>query len=85
MRVVSREKLQMKLSEDFGIETLIHYPVPPGRQKAYSLPQLRKFEVAEMLAEQVLSLPIGPHLNEEMADMALKGLIKSLENPAANI
>lgn len=47
-----------------GVETLIHYPVPPHRQDAYRAVQLPQgsLPVAERLAQQVLSLPMGPHL-----------------------
>jgi dTDP-4-amino-4,6-dideoxygalactose transaminase len=46
------------------IETLIHYPVPPHLQGAYSGSGYAAgdFPIAERLAKEVLSLPIGPHL-----------------------
>lgn len=59
-----RDALAAFLKEK-GVETLIHYPVPPHLQAAYSdlsLPKGR-FPVAECLSEQVLSLPIGPQLS----------------------
>lgn len=58
-----RDLLQQKLAEA-GIGSLIHYPVPPHLQKAYG--QLGyspgDFPIAERLASEVLSLPMGPHL-----------------------
>lgn len=50
---------------DTGIETLIHYPVPPHLSVAYRQAGLKEgdFPVAERLAKTVLSLPIGPHLD----------------------
>lgn len=59
----SRDQLQQELN-DVGIGTLIHYPIPPHRQQAYSQFGwgLGKFPLAERMANQVLSLPIGPHL-----------------------
>lgn len=44
-----------------GISTLIHYPTPPHLQEAYRLAV--SLPVAERLASQVISLPIGPHLS----------------------
>jgi dTDP-4-amino-4,6-dideoxygalactose transaminase len=48
-----------------GVSTLIHYPIPPHLQKAYG--DLNKgsgsFPLAELMANELLSLPIGPHLN----------------------
>lgn len=58
-----RDALQQALT-NAGVGTLIHYPIPPHRQQAYaqagwgqgSLP------LAERMANELLSLPIGPHL-----------------------
>jgi dTDP-4-amino-4,6-dideoxygalactose transaminase len=48
-----------------GIATLIHYPIPPHLQQAYEKSGYadRRFPIAERLANQVLSLPIGPQLD----------------------
>jgi dTDP-4-amino-4,6-dideoxygalactose transaminase len=58
-----RDKLQQRLSEA-GIGTLIHYPVSPHLSDAYAEAGFRRgdFPVTEELADTVLSLPIGPHL-----------------------
>jgi dTDP-4-amino-4,6-dideoxygalactose transaminase len=62
IRSLGRSQLISSL-EKRGIETLIHYPIPPHRQEAYAdgsraiPPQV----VAERLADQVLSLPMHPH------------------------
>jgi dTDP-3-amino-3,4,6-trideoxy-alpha-D-glucose transaminase len=52
--------------ERHGIPTLIHYPRPPHLQDAYrELGHSRgAFPIAEQLADEVLSLPIGTHLDE---------------------
>lgn len=61
-----REALQSRLSSA-GIQTLIHYPVPPHLQKAYQSLGINagSLPVAERLANEVLSLPMGPHLSAE--------------------
>lgn len=46
-----------------GIETLIHYPTPPHKQGAYATGAA--LPIAEQLAREVLSLPIGPHMTDE--------------------
>ncbi len=64
----SRDSLQKRLGDE-GIGTMIHYPVPPHLQPAYSdlgLPP-RSLPVAELLSMNVLSLPIGPHMTAEDA------------------
>jgi dTDP-4-amino-4,6-dideoxygalactose transaminase len=48
-----------------GIETLIHYPTPPHRQRAYREFADNDLPIADRLARRVLSLPIGPHLSSD--------------------
>lgn len=63
IRSKNRTKLQQQLSAaDIG--TVIHYPIPPHLQAAYSELGFGKgaFPLAEVIHEEVLSLPIGPHL-----------------------
>jgi dTDP-4-amino-4,6-dideoxygalactose transaminase len=69
IRSPERAALQEHLKRA-GIETLIHYPVPPHLTKAFASSKLRKgsFPVAERLAGEVLSLPFGPHLTEAEVD-----------------
>jgi dTDP-4-amino-4,6-dideoxygalactose transaminase len=63
IRTPRRDVLQSAL-ESRGIATMIHYPLPPYRQKAYAELGLPKgaFPIADQLADEVLSLPMGPHL-----------------------
>ena len=72
-----RDEMQKHLA-DAGIETLIHYPIPPHLQKAYAGMGLSResFPIAERLAQQVLSLPIGPHLSEFDAGQVSERLIE---------
>lgn len=58
-----RDALQAQLTES-GIGTLIHYPIPPHMQEAYSGLgfQPDAFPVARRFAAEVLSLPMGPQL-----------------------
>ena len=57
-----------KILDKNGIKTQIHYPIPPHLQKAYSSLTYKKgdFPIAEKLADEVLSLPMGMHLTEDM-------------------
>jgi dTDP-4-amino-4,6-dideoxygalactose transaminase len=68
----ARDALQAALAAD-GIETLIHYPVPPHLQPAYADLGLRpgSLPVTERLATEILSLPIGPHLAAVDADRVI--------------
>jgi dTDP-4-amino-4,6-dideoxygalactose transaminase len=63
-----RDALQERLAEA-GIDTIIHYPIPPHLSKAYAAEfRDRRLPVAERLAGEVISLPIGPHLPLEDAE-----------------
>jgi dTDP-4-amino-4,6-dideoxygalactose transaminase len=66
IRTKERDKLQAFLAEN-GVGTLIHYPVPPHLQQAYSHFNYKRgaFPISEELAETCLSLPMYPGLNEE--------------------
>ncbi len=61
VRVEDRANFQSYLTEK-GIQTVIHYPIPPHKQKAYSELNQLSFPLTEKIHEQVLSLPISPVL-----------------------
>jgi dTDP-4-amino-4,6-dideoxygalactose transaminase len=63
VRTTTRDALQQRLAEA-GIDTLIHYPIPPHMQRAYASLGLQPeaLPVARRLANEILSLPIGPHV-----------------------
>ncbi len=65
IRTKFRDKLKIYL-ESIGIETMIHYPIPPHLQKAYEFLRFKKsdFPIAEEISNTVLSLPIYPGLKE---------------------
>lgn len=63
IRTTAREKLQNYLTEN-GMHTLIHYPIPPHKQKAYKELNHLTFPVTEKIHEEVLSLPISPVMDE---------------------
>ena len=63
VRVQNREELQKQLAEA-GIGTMIHYPISPHLQKAYAeLGYVKgRFPIAEIIHDEVLSLPMGPSM-----------------------
>lgn len=69
IRTSERDELQARLSSA-GIGTLIHYPIPPHLQQAYSGAGHSQdaFPIANRLANEVLSLPIGPQLDRSSVD-----------------
>jgi dTDP-4-amino-4,6-dideoxygalactose transaminase len=54
-----REELQSYL-QLHGIQTLIHYPIPPNKQKAYDELASEHYAITERLHQTVLSLPLSP-------------------------
>ena len=64
IRVKNRDHFQEYLLKQ-NIETIIHYPVPPHKQEAYKSLKLhkRQLPICEKLADEVISIPIGPHLS----------------------
>lgn len=61
IRTAQRDHLQARLAKQRGIETHVHYPVPPHLEPAYADLGYGPgaFPIAEELAREVLSLPIG--------------------------
>jgi dTDP-4-amino-4,6-dideoxygalactose transaminase len=66
VRTEKRDALMNYLSEH-EVGTLIHYPIPPHLQKAYSNLEFSKgdFPIAEEIADTCLSLPIWPGMSED--------------------
>ena len=63
-----RDELQEYLKQN-GIQTLIHYPIPPHQQECYAneqwnIPQL-SLPITEQIHNEELSLPIGPCMTKE--------------------
>lgn len=68
IRTSRRDELQKFLASE-GIGTRIHYPHAIHLQKAYAEMQKKPgdFPITERICNEVLSLPMGPHLSEEEA------------------
>lgn len=60
----SRDRLQQYL-KDNGIETMIHYPIPPHQQQAYKEWNERHYPITEFIHQQELSLPCNPAMTDE--------------------
>ncbi|MDF9755715.1 MULTISPECIES: DegT/DnrJ/EryC1/StrS family aminotransferase [Pseudomonas] len=63
VRTAQREALQQHLNEQ-GVQTLIHYPIPPHQQQAYADWRGDSYPVSEQLHQEVLSLPMDPTMME---------------------
>lgn len=69
-----RDELQQYLKEQ-GIQTLIHYPIPPHLQECYAgMWQGLQLSVTERLANQELSLPMSQVMSENDMETVVKAL-----------
>ena len=75
IRTANRDKLQEYLYQH-GIQTLIHYPVPPHKQRAYRVFNPMSFPITEQIQKEVLSLPVSAI----MTDKEIKQVVESLNS-----
>jgi dTDP-4-amino-4,6-dideoxygalactose transaminase len=64
VRCPKRDELAQFLKER-NIQTVVHYPIPPHRQKAYSEWNGLKFRISERIHQEILSLPISPVMTDD--------------------
>ena len=76
VRCARRGELQAMLASR-GVGTLVHYPVPPHLQPAYAEMGLARgaFPLSEAIHDEVLSLPMGPHLSDEEVDYVVDSVL----------
>jgi dTDP-4-amino-4,6-dideoxygalactose transaminase len=73
IRTLERDRLREYLSAA-GIETMVHYPVPPHRQQAYSEWNDRTYCISEQIHREILSLPISQVMKEEEVKRVIETL-----------
>lgn len=71
VRCEQREALQNWLSQN-DVQTLVHYPIPPHKQTAYSELNYLSKPITEMLHEQVISLPLDPAMDNEAVTQVIQ-------------
>ena len=71
VRSENREALQQYLAEN-GVQTLIHYPVPPHKQQAYKEWNDLSYPISEKIHDEVISLPMGPTLSLEDVEKVIQ-------------
>jgi dTDP-4-amino-4,6-dideoxygalactose transaminase len=62
IRTANRQQLQDWLLQK-GIETMIHYPIPPHHQAAYRAWENKRYPLSEKIHREVLSLPLYPGMS----------------------
>lgn len=69
----NRDELQAWLL-DKGIQTLIHYPIPPHKQQAYKEWNDEHYPITEKIHQSVISLPLDPTMSEEEVERVIKAV-----------
>lgn len=63
IRCARRDELQKYLADN-GVQTIIHYPIPPHKQECYKMWNSFSFPVTEQIHNEELSLPMSPVMEE---------------------
>jgi dTDP-4-amino-4,6-dideoxygalactose transaminase len=71
IRHPNRDALQQYLADN-GVQTLIHYPIPPNKQGAYKDLNALDYEITNLIHDQVLSLPISPVTTVEECNQVIQ-------------
>lgn len=71
VRCKHRDNLQKYLADN-GVQTLIHYPIPPHKQQAYKEWNDLSYPISEQIHTEVLSLPIGPTISMSDVDKIIQ-------------
>lgn len=77
IRTQKRDALKKHLLEN-GVETIIHYPIPPHKQECYSELKHIPLPITEKISNEVLSIPISQVINEDEVEKVVH-LINSYE------
>lgn len=71
IRTKKRDELQKYLADN-GVQTIIHYPIPPHKQECYKEWNSLSFPITEQIHDEELSLPMSPVLTEEEVRTVVK-------------
>lgn len=66
----TRDRLQQYLTQN-GVQTVIHYPIPPHKQECYKYMNDLSYPITELIHDQELSLPMGPAITMEAAEIVV--------------
>ena len=64
IRTPERDRLREYLSQE-GIETVVHYPIPPHQQQAYAEWNDRSYPISERIHSEILSLPMSQVIRDD--------------------
>lgn len=73
VRCPKRDELVAFLKR-MDIQTVVHYPIPPHKQKAYKEWNSQKFRISERIHKEILSLPISPVMTDAQVQRVIEAL-----------
>lgn len=73
IKVRDRNRFQAYM-EKKGIGTMIHYPIPPHKQRAYFDYSSLSLPITEKIHQEVISLPIGPTMKTKDIDTIINAV-----------
>ena len=73
VRCPKRDELVAYLKR-LDIQTVVHYPIPPHKQKAYKEWNSQKFRISERIHKEILSLPISPVMTDAQVQRVIEAL-----------
>ena len=76
----SRRDILLKHLTENGVQALIHYPVPPHKQKAYDYMNHEVYPITEKIHNEVISLPISQVISNEEASIVVEVVNKFSKN-----
>ena len=71
VRTPERDRFQQYLTNN-GVQTIIHYPMPPHKQEAYKEWNNRSYPLTEEIHRTIISLPISPVLTDDEVKTVVK-------------
>ena len=74
-RTKKRDELQKYLTDN-GVQTIIHYPIPPHKQECYKEWNILSFPITEQIHNEELSLPMSPVLQKEDVERVVEVINK---------
>lgn len=74
IRTKNRDELQKFLLDKHQIQTVIHYPIPPHKQQAYSELNSLNLPITEQIHREVLSLPLYPTLGSQEIERIIESI-----------
>lgn len=70
IRCPNRDALKEYLDSN-GVQTMVHYPIPPHKQRAYKEWNDRTYRISERIHREILSLPISPVMTDRQVERVI--------------